>query len=1299
MNMRKICSVCVISALLMPVFAADVSIRQILDSAGKAINAKKYDEALELCEQGLTAARGDSDKVNLILKKSDAFVRSGRHKEALDDLMKLSDRLKGKPSYRVRILSSALNICNRNNGRFKKIKEGIYAELIADYRSAYETAQIPASGKGADISRARMTKVRYLIDMADKMIGANESREKICAVYKEAQECTLGDVDTKLAALNAEVRYHLRRKDGETAYNKAKSALDVAQADPEGNRLREAGLSVARALYSLKRYEESSEAFLTAVENSNAKTVSFPSEGYEAIIWVTRIGKPEKALEYLRRLRAVPRMNYSNIARTWEFEARTYNAQGKVGETKKLFERIFSDSEFLERGNVAEMVVTAAKLHKNLEPHGFKGIFDFYDKVLADPERYNLSGGALQKVLNAYGSQAQRSMDPARMDYIWNLAKKLGMPFPEDCALGWMRRHYEELEAFPLDEKDIKIPMSIADFGVDANRKIVHAKDFGWNPTNATDCLQKALDSDASTVIVDDMGSPWYIWSVELRSDTCSNRKIIFKKGVKVLSAPEHRRKDEPGWYRKTMFHFNGCTNLWIEGEGELKDVYIGKYRNRKERFKAGFQYGGHGFGGSCRNTVIKNLHVANCGQDALAWGGKNSFVIDCLFDDNYRQGLSVGASHNCVYKNVTFCNTFGGEPHSGVDFEPYYELYSCPNHYFYDCKFYNNACFNVLFATSTFAPTTAHFKRCQFEASPNGNIGILARPGVYMQAFKRAPSKIVFEDCRMDGYSDGNVIKFLSTFLFDVTFKNCVVNDKGLFRKRNKPNQSPILLNLDRKVYDGFYPNAGIVTFENFVINGYENVPIVGVCDRNGHYGINTFRGVITHNGRKVDMSTFSYLPPDRNLSESSEPELKTLYEPEGRAAAWKHEFDMGFGHTYYNPLPQYNVFVSGKKGDKVEMTVRYYSKIQKDPIEVVAPSGKKIELMIPKTGVNSFSFVLPEDGSHLLNLNVKSDLKDEELSREGFSILSAKGASLSYQARNLKLGRVVYIKTGDSFADYTGYFEVPPGEGNVFKLLSGGVEIRDAEGDIVYRYEPSDYVGTKCLQLKTSGSGAEIWSFKTIGRGGASFKFYAPLPGIWSDDPETLPTVNGKNLPFKRLKRATSSVSEMPKAKLFPLPLKGTVALRVKDAALKRLEFGKGKEWIVRYRESKAHYNWSEPAAQTKEQLKAAKAELESIEPLRKMSDMQVAAGRESEDLREYVAFVSLYAHILALDDAEAKAWAESMEEPEDDDFLEKVNGVVSSYGIEFTDDGMYYEDYTGIVKIAPFIVERMKKLGVDR
>ena len=314
-----------------------------------------------------------------------------------------------------------------------------------------------------------------------------------------------------------------------------------------------------------------------------------------------------------------------------------------------------------------------------------------------------------------------------------------------------------------------------------------------------------------------------------------------------------------------------------------------------------------------------------------------------------------------------------------------------------------------------------------------------------------------------MDGYTDSNIIQFLSTFFFDVTFRNCAANEVGRFRKTGKVRKSPIHLDLDRAIWDGFYPHAGVVTFENFTVNGYRDVPLVSVTDKNGKYGVNTFRGTINHNGKEVDMSTFSYLPPDRDLSECADPDLAKLAAPEGDPPAVYHRsFNFSFHHSFYNPTPRYQLFSRGEKGRKATFSIEARGRVRPEAeFKVTTPSGATKSLGKAVQGANAYEYVFPEDGMYLFDANFPPDTRDEEYNPDGFTVLSATGVAFAYQAGATRLGKVVSLSTGDDYPKYVGYFEVPGGKECCIKMQGGGIEIRDEEGEVVQRLEKGDYSG----------------------------------------------------------------------------------------------------------------------------------------------------------------------------------------------------------------------------------------------
>ena len=64
-----------------------------------------------------------------------------------------------------------------------------------------------------------------------------------------------------------------------------------------------------------------------------------------------------------------------------------------------------------------------------------------------------------------------------------------------------------------------------------AEPQCVNASSFGWNPTNATACLQAAIDSGAKKVVIDRQAGDWIVGPVFLR---VSGQEVVVADGVTV---------------------------------------------------------------------------------------------------------------------------------------------------------------------------------------------------------------------------------------------------------------------------------------------------------------------------------------------------------------------------------------------------------------------------------------------------------------------------------------------------------------------------------------------------------------------------------------------------------------------------------------------------------------------------------------------------------------------------------------------------------------------------------------------
>lgn len=680
-----------------------------------------------------------------------------------------------------------------------------------------------------------------------------------------------------------------------------------------------------------------------------------------------------------------------------------------------------------------------------------------------------------------YAYEAWTQQRQKEVEYAWEQVKKFGGKFVsyahQRCRPSlWI---WEDYRKFPKDERNIVFPKDLAAFGV-KETKTVRAKDFGWSPTNATDCLQKALDSGASTVIVEDMGGPWHIRTVQARS----NQRVVFKKGVRILADLTQENFNKPD-----LFKVHNVSNVMFVGEcDDPAEVNIGKYKDWAERQKLQKDYGGSGFdfAGSL-NCIVRNMRIHDCSMDGLMFGGlgeinRNMYFEDLLLDSNNRQACSICNGDNLYFKNVKFINTKYNSPACGIDFEPAIEVQANSSCYFFDCEFDNNLGGELNFTTSSYYPVTFYAKRCKFNANGNGGaVIIFARCGVYMGPNVKAPGKLIFEDCDILGYSDVSPVKFETASLLDVEFKDCRITDIGI-RKRGGYrgfDASPILFNLNREFWYYFnwkeYKHEGNVVFDNVTVKGFAQSPLIEFRDETGHYSVKNISGKVVFNGKTVDTRQFRYDAPDMKMKDFGVQDpaaLKKPINPNPPAEAFTpNAFALNWGGPWYSFRPVYSIYCWGEKGRQASFDINYHDK-DKD------------------TETKAWTF--------------------EETGWKRFELPG------QYKLENFKGTYPVFcgdtkgehfLKLARAGKDIIGYFEMPEGEA-VLKFVGGKAEIRDADGNIV---EPlTEYRGSHYVRLNNKSGRNEIWSVR-MPHDVPSFlviKFFEPFNGLFSDDPERLAT-----------------------------------------------------------------------------------------------------------------------------------------------------------------------------------------------
>ena len=666
-------------------------------------------------------------------------------------------------------------------------------------------------------------------------------------------------------------------------------------------------------------------------------------------------------------------------------------------------------------------------------------------------------------------------------------------------------------DRFPLTAAEIGFGKKLANFGV-KDTKTVFARSFGFDPSNSTAAIQKAIDSGATTVVIGATPTPWYVDSICPRS----NQRILIKRGAKVLmdaKTPKERRGP--------LFSLKQVKNVIVEGEGP--ESFVGGYASYEERKANCTGYGESAFKlDRATNVVIRSLRVADSENDGVSFGGDirrpsvDTWLENLDLDSHCRQACSICCADGVFCTNVTFRNTRGNEPSAGIDVEPAYPCSPNTRMYLFGCRFENNNGGGIVFATCSEYPIRFFAKGCSFGPQENAVISVPARGEAYLPRRIRPDVKIVFEDCDIETYSNVPAIGFSTAPLFDCTFRRVKIRDVGkMGRWKSKRVVSPVDFVLNRDYGPDGVPESMVnpVLFDKVTVEGFRGLPLLSFTDELGKVSVRkVFRGTVLFNGEKVNTAKFAYTAPDLyepRLKRVSVKDILPSISNSQSPISSHSNCEISWNGAWFQELPAYTYFFRAEQGREVSFTITYPEKIVYEDMKKKL-SGQRLQIETPsgwrdagelKTGANRISFTAPETGW----FSFRPPCQDGEGNR--VPVTDVQGAALAWQSDTLgdSLGKFV-LK--DVKRDYRGYFEVPPNVECRLRVTWGGIELYDADGKLVDKCVAGQYVGRHTFKFRAKGDKPEVWSFRTPPGGGTRvLKFYAPLNGIWADSPELLP------------------------------------------------------------------------------------------------------------------------------------------------------------------------------------------------
>lgn len=308
--------------------------------------------------------------------------------------------------------------------------------------------------------------------------------------------------------------------------------------------------------------------------------------------------------------------------------------------------------------------------------------------------------------------------------------------------------------------------------------EVVNAAWWGFDPDDATQAIQSAIYTHAPVVVVPNMDLPWIVREPLF---LVSHQTILLEEGVEIR-AKRHAFKDA----EECLFVGSFLDDFRMMGYGATLRMWRDDYQGPEyihDEMRHIFYLAG------VRNLELRGLVLSESGGDGVLLSdilhpkvkGKpvsteNVKFLDCRFERNHRQGLSIEDGTNFLAENCEFVWTAGTAPANGMDLEPMGITSRKAVHVvFRHCRFFHNAGGEITVNRGAVGPDTPPdsilFDHCRFGGSDLEGITITQ----FNDAHPKPEGYLEFRDCLVEntGYS-GVRVSHKSALATPVRFVRC---------------------------------------------------------------------------------------------------------------------------------------------------------------------------------------------------------------------------------------------------------------------------------------------------------------------------------------------------------------------------------------------------------------------------------------------------------------------------------------------------------------------------------------------